>query len=119
MYPHGQTTCTVANALNVTFFGNSPPLPVLLEDPPPAPRGELDLMTGLSGGRGFAVSRPAEVARSRSFWEMPLPVPPPVKDDDDLFDGAINWGKAVGVMYRLVCLGIDCVQHTGTWLKCL
>lgn len=30
---------------------------------------------------------------------MPLPVPPPVKDDDDLFDGAINWGKAVGVMY--------------------
>ncbi|KAL9697759.1 hypothetical protein quinque_001200 [Culex quinquefasciatus] len=99
LYPHGQTTCTVANALNVTFFGNSPPLPVLLEDPPPAPRGELDLMTGLSGGRGFAVSRPAEVARSRSFWEMPLPVPPPVKDDDDLFDGAINWGKAVGVMY--------------------
>lgn len=79
--PWGQTTCTVANALNVTFFGNS----VLLE-----PRV---LMTGLSGGRGFAVSRPAEVARSRSFCEMPPPVPV------DLFGGAITWGKAVGVMY--------------------
>lgn len=79
-----QTTCTVAKALNVTFFGNS----VLLE-----PRV---LMTGFSGGRGLAVSKPAEVARSRSFCDMPVLV--------DLFDGAITCGSVVGVMY-LRCEG--------------
>lgn len=56
---HHHTTCTVAKALKVTFFGNSGP-------------GEPRvLMTGFKGCRGFKDSNPAEAANSLSRWEKP------------------------------------------------
>lgn len=60
-----QTTCTVANSLKVTRLGSSGAV---------AGDGEpfVVLMTGLSGCRGLAASRPAEVANSRNFCDKPL-----------------------------------------------
>ena len=61
-----QTTCTVANSLNVTRLGSSGA--VVAGDGEPF----VVLMTGLSGWRGFAAKKPAEVANSRSFCDKPL-----------------------------------------------
>lgn len=47
-------------------------------------------MTGLSGCRGFAARRPADVANSLSFCDKPVCC---------LFGAAITWGSWLGVMY--------------------
>lgn len=69
-----QTTWTVANALKVTFFGNSG-----VVEPPRC------LITGFSVAFGLAVISPAEAAKSFSFWDSaeavdlePEPEPLPV-----------------------------------------
>lgn len=59
--PH-HTTCTVANALNVTFLGNSGP-----GDP-------RVFMTGFNGVRGFSDNSPADAANSLKRWENPCDV---------------------------------------------
>lgn len=82
--PHGllQTTCTVAKALNVTFFGYS----VWAE-----PRV---LITGFNGCRGLADKRPADVAKSRILSVILDPV------DGFGVGGAITCGSTVdGAMY--------------------
>lgn len=86
--PH-YTTCTVANALNVTFFGYSGCVELLFViafEP-------RVLITGLSGGRGFGDNNPADVAKSLIFSVIFDPV-------DGLFGDAITCGNtADGVMY--------------------
>jgi hypothetical protein len=75
----------VANALKVTFLGNSE----LLFDPLVC--CVCCLMTGFNGGLGLAVINPADVAKSRNFWDNPVLL--------GLFGGAITCGSVVGVMY--------------------